>query len=49
MCDRGLLDGKAYAGDENWAKMLTQIKVKPPIFRSPNNKSCKDTRQLYTW
>lgn len=22
LCDRGLLDGKAYAGDENWAKML---------------------------
>lgn len=22
LCDRGLLDGKAYAGEENWAKML---------------------------
>ena len=22
LCDRGLLDGKAYAGDENFAKML---------------------------
>ena len=22
LCDRGMLDGKAYAGDENWAKML---------------------------
>lgn len=28
LCDRGMLDGKAYAGDENWAKMLQQIKVK---------------------
>lgn len=27
LCDRGMLDGKAYAGDENWAKMLAQIKV----------------------
>lgn len=22
LCDRGMLDGKAYAGEENWAKML---------------------------
>jgi hypothetical protein len=22
LCDRGLLDGKAYAGEDNWAKML---------------------------
>jgi hypothetical protein len=27
LCDRGLLDGKAYAGDENWAKMLKEINV----------------------
>ena len=27
LCDRGLLDGKAYAGEENWAKMLKEIKV----------------------
>jgi len=22
LCDRGMLDGKAYAGEENWKKML---------------------------
>lgn len=33
LCDRGLLDGKAYAGDENWAKMLDQVKVIKNIFR----------------
>lgn len=27
LCDRGLLDGKAYAGEVNWAKMLATIKV----------------------
>ena len=27
LCDRGMLDGKAYAGDENWAKMLAQVNV----------------------
>jgi hypothetical protein len=27
LCDRGLLDGKAYAGEENWAKMLQQVRV----------------------
>ena len=27
LCDRGMLDGKAYAGDQNWAKMLKQIHV----------------------
>ena len=28
LCDRGLLDGKAYAGDENFAKMLVEVNVK---------------------
>ena len=27
LCDRGLLDGKAYAGDENFAKMLLEVSV----------------------
>lgn len=27
LCDRGMLDGKAYAGDSNWAKMLNSVKV----------------------
>lgn len=27
LCDRGLMDGKAYAGDENFAKMLEEIGV----------------------
>jgi hypothetical protein len=31
LCDRGLLDGKAYAGDENWSKMLKEINVVCPL------------------
>ena len=32
LCDRGLLDGKAYAGDDNWAKILAQVKVDNFLF-----------------
>ena len=49
LCDRGMLDGKAYAGDENWAKMLAQIKVSGPTRRSTRRKSWTGTRQWCTW
>jgi len=29
LCDRGLLDGKAYAGKENWDRMLKFLNVLP--------------------
>lgn len=49
LCDRGMLDGKAYAGDENWAKMLSQIHVRIPLFRSLRKTYSNVTKLLSTW
>lgn len=45
LCDRGMMDGKAYAGDENWAKMLAQIKVPDGLLRSKRRRYWSGTTQ----
>ena len=39
LCDRGMMDGKAYAGDENWAAMLHKVGVIRMLYRLLKNKS----------
>lgn len=49
LCDRGMLDGKAYAGDENWEKMLNEVNVRTILDRSRRSSSSGGTRRSSTW
>ncbi len=44
LCDRGLLDGKAYAGKENWDRMLKSLNVNIKLRRLHNRKYIQDTK-----
>ncbi len=44
LCDRGLLDGKAYAGKENWDRMLKYLNVNIKLLRLHNRKYMQDTK-----
>ena len=49
LCDRGMLDGKAYAGDENWEKMLNEVNVGIGIVRSRKSLSSDGTKRSSIW